>query len=102
MLPVLILKLPILPKKQMGEKNDLIIVVGGDGSLLSAARMAIKVNTPVIGINRGRLGFLTDILPNDMETQLTAVLMGQYEEENVFFYIPVFSMKTPLILKEMP
>ncbi len=41
----------------MGEKQDLIIVVGGDGSLLSAARMAIKVDTPVIGINRGRLGF---------------------------------------------
>ena len=54
----------------MGDAKDLIIVVGGDGSLLSAARMAIKVNTPVIGINRGRLGFLTDILPQDIETQL--------------------------------
>lgn len=75
---------PILAREDMGEKNDLIIVVGGDGSLLSAARMAIKVNTPVIGINRGRLGFLTDILPQDIETHLAAVLNGQYEEERRF------------------
>lgn len=75
------MSLPILDRKEMGRKNDLIIVVGGDGSLLSAARMATKVNTPVIGINRGRLGFLTDILPHDIETQLPAILNGQYEEE---------------------
>lgn len=76
--------IPILDRKEMGEKKDLIIVVGGDGSLLSAARMAIKVNTPVIGINRGRLGFLTDILPQDIESQLTAVLAGHYQEEQRF------------------
>jgi NAD+ kinase len=76
--------IPVLAREDMGEANDLIIVVGGDGSLLSAARMAIKVNTPVIGINRGRLGFLTDILPQDIETQLGAVLNGQYEEEKRF------------------
>lgn len=78
------MKIPVLPREQMGEKNDLIIVVGGDGSLLSAARMAIKVNTPVIGINRGRLGFLTDILPQDIETHLSAVLDGKYKEEKRF------------------
>jgi len=78
------LQVPILERNNMGEPNDLIIVVGGDGSLLSAARMAIKVNTPVIGINRGRLGFLTDILPHDIETRLSAVLDGHYEEEKRF------------------
>jgi NAD+ kinase len=57
------INLPILGRDAMDGKHDLIVVVGGDGSLLSAARMAIKVNVPVIGINRGRLGFLTDILP---------------------------------------
>ena len=77
-------QLPVLARENMGEKNDLIIVIGGDGSLLSAARMAIKVDTPVIGINRGRLGFLTDILPNELETQLSAVLEGYYEEEKRF------------------
>ncbi len=75
------IELPILPRHAMGQKRDLIVVVGGDGSLLSAARMAIKVNVPVIGINRGRLGFLTDISPNDIEAQLGAVLAGDYNEE---------------------
>ncbi|KTD07539.1 NAD(+) kinase [Legionella jamestowniensis] len=76
--------LPTLDRNLMGKKQDLIVVVGGDGSLLSAARMAIKVNVPVIGINRGRLGFLTDISPQDIEPHLGAVLNGQYEEEHRF------------------
>lgn len=78
------LDLPILNRDQMDGKQDLIIVVGGDGSMLSAARMAIKVNVPVIGINRGRLGFLTDILPQNLESYLTAVLAGEYQEEQRF------------------
>lgn len=78
------MNLPVLARGDMGDSKDLIIVVGGDGSLLSAARMAIQVNTPVIGINRGRLGFLTDILPQDIELQLGAVLDGHYEEEQRF------------------
>ncbi len=77
-------QLPVLTKNEMGEKGDLIIVIGGDGSLLSAARMAVNINTPVIGINRGRLGFLTDILPHEIENQLGAVLAGHYKEEKRF------------------
>lgn len=78
------LQLPTLARDEMDEKHDLIVVVGGDGSLLSAAHMAIKVNVPVIGINRGRLGFLTDISPHELETQLGAVLAGKYCEERRF------------------
>jgi NAD+ kinase len=78
------MSLPVLTQNEMGKQDDLIVVIGGDGSLLSAARMATKVNTPVIGINRGRLGFLTDILPHDIEAQLSAVLAGQYTEERRF------------------
>ncbi|MGQ3891617.1 NAD(+) kinase [Legionella sp. CNM-4043-24] len=76
--------LPVLERELMGTQRDLIVVVGGDGSLLSAARMAVDVNVPVIGINRGRLGFLTDISPNEIETQLGAVLDGSYHEEQRF------------------
>ena len=78
------LDLPVLARAFMNDTTDLIVVVGGDGSLLSAARMAIKSDTPVIGINRGRLGFLTDILPQDIETHLGSVLKGNYEEEKRF------------------
>lgn len=72
---------PVLARKDMQSEPTLIIVVGGDGSLLSAARMAIHVDTPVIGINRGQLGFLTDISPQAFESELDAVLSGDYIEE---------------------
>jgi len=76
------LPLPVLARVNMDEKQDLIVVVGGDGSLLSAARIAIKKNIPVIGINRGNLGFLTDISPQDIETSLGKILAGVYIEES--------------------
>jgi NAD+ kinase len=82
--PHVVLNLPTLPFDEMDGDTDLIIVVGGDGSLLSAARMAIRVNVPVTGISRGRLGFLTDISPNDVEAQLGAILGGHYVEERRF------------------
>jgi NAD+ kinase len=78
------LNLPVLPQAAMDGRHDLIIVVGGDGSLISAARMAVEVNVPVTGISRGRLGFLTDISPDELETQLDAILGGNYTEEPRF------------------
>lgn len=72
-------------QKLLGEICDLVIVVGGDGSLLGAARALAKHNTPVLGINRGRLGFLTDISPDEgMEEAIQAVLDGEYTEEQRF------------------
>lgn len=72
---------PVLPRNKMKPGETLIIVVGGDGSLLSAARMAIHVGLPVIGINRGHLGFLTDISPHAFEAELDEVLAGHYHQE---------------------
>ncbi len=68
----------------IGEDSDLVIVVGGDGSLLSAARTLAKYETPVLGVNRGRLGFLTDITPDDIAVQVPAVLAGEYVRESRF------------------
>lgn len=78
------LKLPLLTRSEMGQAGDLIIVVGGDGSLLSAARLAVKVNVPVVGVNRGKLGFLTDISPDDLENQISAVINGEFYEQHRF------------------
>lgn len=78
------LKLPLLTRDDMGQAGDLIVVVGGDGSLLSAAKMAIKVNVPVVGINRGHLGFLTDIYPDDIEKEFNKLLKGEFVEEHRF------------------
>lgn len=62
---------------------DLIIVVGGDGSLLQAARVAVLHQLPILGINRGRLGFLTDIHPDNLEA-VGKVLKGHYHSEERF------------------
>ncbi len=76
------LNCPVLKREDMKKSNTLVVVVGGDGSLLSAARMAVHARVPVIGINRGHLGFLTDISPNAFEPALKEVLNGAYIQEN--------------------
>lgn len=60
---------------------DLAIVVGGDGTLLSVGRLMSEYNIPVVGINRGRVGFLVDINPQDLQNQLHPILEGQFHEE---------------------
>lgn len=71
-------------RKMLAEICDLVIVVGGDGSLLGAARAMAKTGVPVLGINRGRLGFLTDILPEEVEEKVGEVLAGKYISEKRF------------------
>ena len=60
---------------------DLAIVVGGDGTMLNVARRLSKYGIPAVGINLGRLGFLTDIPMTDVETNLEAILTGKYHIE---------------------
>ncbi|CAK0755684.1 NAD kinase [Gammaproteobacteria bacterium] len=67
--------------RSIGETCDLVIVVGGDGTLLNAARSLASYNVPLLGINLGYLGFLADIPPQAMEETLDAVLNGHYESE---------------------
>lgn len=71
-------------RDEIGQQADLVIVAGGDGSLLSAARTLAKYDTPVLGVNRGRLGFLTDITPDLVAEQVPAVLDGQFDTESRF------------------
>lgn len=61
--------------------TDLVIAVGGDGTILYAARLASVHGVPVLGINRGRLGFLADIKPDDIQASLAAVLADVYSSE---------------------
>ncbi|MDZ4262400.1 MAG: NAD(+) kinase [Pseudomonadota bacterium] len=70
--------------EQLGVRCDLVIVVGGDGTLLHAARSLVEHNIPLVGINLGRLGFLTDISPDDMLSRLNEILDGTYYEEKRF------------------
>lgn len=63
-----------LPADALAREADLFIAVGGDGTMLYAARIAVGHDIPLLGINLGRLGFLTDILPAEVEMSLQAVL----------------------------
>jgi len=76
-------QISVIDKEQLGEQCDLLIVVGGDGSLLHAAHVAVSQNIPVLGINRGSLGFLTDILPTKIN-KIHEVLCGEYVTEHRF------------------
>ncbi|MCQ8877547.1 NAD(+) kinase [Pseudoalteromonas shioyasakiensis] len=69
---------------ELGERADLAIVVGGDGNMLGAARVLARFNVAVIGVNRGNLGFLTDLNPEGFEASLEQVLSGQFIEEKRF------------------
>jgi len=77
-------KFEVVQREQMGQRCQLVIVVGGDGSMLKAATLLAEQDIPVVGINRGRLGFLTDILPDDIESALDQILDGHYREEPRF------------------
>lgn len=68
----------------MALTKSLLIVIGGDGSLLGAARRAVLKNLPIVGVNRGRLGFLTSITPENAPEELDAVIQGNYCEEYRF------------------
>ena len=70
-----------VPETAFAEQADLMIVVGGDGTMLHAARLAAPKAVPLLGINRGKLGFLTDISPNDMCERVGDVLAGRYARE---------------------
>ncbi len=68
----------------IGETCDLAVVVGGDGTLLGAARELARYDIPLLGVNQGRLGFLTDILPDHVEERVGAILKGEYKLEKRF------------------
>ena len=61
-----------------GKGADLAIVVGGDGTMLTAARDLVPLGVPLVGVNQGRLGFMTDIGHDDMRAGLGAILEGRY------------------------
>jgi len=72
---------PILSRSELADECDLAIVVGGDGTMLNAARSLAEADVPVLGVNLGRLGFLADVSPGEMQERLDEILAGQYEEE---------------------
>ncbi|HWM69891.1 MAG: kinase [Gammaproteobacteria bacterium] len=66
-----------LPEAEIGANADLVIAIGGDGTLLYAAGLVARHKVPLLGVNRGRLGFLTDVMPQNMFPCIDAALEGR-------------------------
>jgi len=70
-----------IPEREIAERADLVIAIGGDGTLLYAAGLVARHGVPLLGINRGRLGFLTDVMPQDMFPCVDAALQGRLQAD---------------------
>ena len=68
--------------KRLAAEADLIIAVGGDGTMLHAAALTSDTNVPLLGVNRGRLGFLTDVSPDEMLDRLDEILSGKFTTDS--------------------
>src|SRR5437868_8160888 len=73
---------PALSPEEIGREADVAVVLGGDGTLLGIGRQLAGFNVPMIGVNYGRLGFMTDIPLEDVRSVLPDMLAGRYESEN--------------------
>ena len=72
---------PVFSADEIGREADVAVVLGGDGTLLGLARQLAGLNVPLIGVNHGRLGFMTDIPLEDVTRALPEMLAGRYEAE---------------------
>src|SRR5512135_2725293 len=70
-----------LALEEMGGKVDLAIVLGGDSTLINVARTLVPFDIPLVGVNQGRLGFLTDISIDTMQRTISAMLRGEFVTE---------------------
>ncbi len=70
-----------LTRAEMARQCQLVIVVGGDGTLLSVARDVTHQGIPILGVNQGRLGFMVDVAPVEMRETLAAIFAGDYVRE---------------------
>src|SRR3972149_754845 len=68
-------------REEVASKSDMLLVLGGDGTLLAAARLAGATGIPILGVNLGSLGFLTEITIGELHPAMEKVLKGEYETE---------------------
>ena len=75
------LHVPVLPRNELPARCDLLLVMGGDGTLLAAARSAHERNVPILAVNLGGLGFLTAVTVGELYDSLAMILDGKHQVE---------------------
>ncbi|ORU91105.1 MAG: NAD(+) kinase [Cycloclasticus sp. symbiont of Poecilosclerida sp. N] len=91
----------VIPIGSLAENCDLVMSIGGDGTLLSSARALVNTDVPLIGINRGTLGFLVDISPEKMHIKIKQILEGAFnEEERIILIIQI--IRDGQVIQEQP
>ncbi|HEX8494114.1 MAG TPA: NAD(+)/NADH kinase [Pyrinomonadaceae bacterium] len=88
----------IVTHDEMARSVDLVVALGGDGTMIATARLLAEVDVPVLGINYGTLGYLAEFRSEEMFTGLEAVFSGEYHvEERVRLAVEVFREETLLM-----
>ena len=96
--------LQVCREEELGSRCDLVVAVGGDGIILGAARTLAPSGIPLLGINRGKLGFLADVSPDEIEQSVGEVLAGDYSIEEHFLLegeVSVAGQEVPCALNEV-
>ena len=91
----------VASEQRILKHSDLMISIGGDGTMLSCSRKYGLKGIPVLGINLGNLGFLNDIPPEELTSSLTKILEGEYSEDNRFFLEASLKGKKTIALNEV-
>ena len=89
--------IPGVPMEDLVDRADLVISLGGDGTILSAARAIVDSNKPLLGVNLGRLGFLADVPIKEFEQHLNGIFEGKYSVEQRFFIEGTFMRNNEVI-----
>ena len=88
---------PVLPLEELGAKVDLAVVLGGDGTMLNIARTFAPFSASLVGVNQGRLGFLTDISLDTMIETIGRILDGEYvTEDRMLLEADIYSDSEPV------
>ena len=87
-------RLPSMPRAALARKSDLLLVLGGDGTLLAAARAIEERQVPILGVNMGSMGFLTEFTLEEMYPALEAIRAGDFEiEDRIMLAVELMRMR---------